>query len=278
MLDATETTIDTETVEELLSTVTNMSPLSILKIVVLVIVLVVLVELLCKLLNRMLQRSRMDRSLYGFMRTGIRIALYFVAALIVAGSLNVDVTSLIAVLSVAGLAISLALQGALSNLAGGIVILTTKPFKVGDYVSIDGNEGFVEEITMTYTRLAAYDKRMVFIPNSTVTSVSVVNYTLNGKRRAQLDVTASYDCSVDAVKHAIQEAIDVTPMIVSDPAPSVRLQEYGESAIAYRAWVWCLNDDYWDCHYGLLEEIKRSFDRNGIQMTYPHLNVHMVQK
>lgn len=159
---------------------------SIIKIVLLIVVLVVLVKLLCRLLDRFLERSRIDRSLYGFLRAGCRILLCFVAVTIVASSLNIDVTSLIALLSVAGLALSLALQGALSDLAGGIVILTTKPLHAGDYVTIGDSEGFVEEIGMTYTQLMTFDRRTIFIPNSTVTSSNIVNYTMDGKRRWKL--------------------------------------------------------------------------------------------
>jgi len=276
-MDTLQTEVAAETVEDLVQTVQRMSPAMVLKMILMIAVLIVLVELLCRFANRLMMKSRMDKSLHGFLRTGVRILLYFLAAIIVAGSLKVDVTSLIAVLSVVGLAISLALQGALSNVAGGIVILTTKPFKVGDYVLIDGHEGFVDDISMTYTRLSAYDKRIIFIPNSTVTSVSVENFTRDGLRRVQLDVSASYDCGVDQVKDSILEAIQGVSGFLSDPAPVIRLQEFGESAIAYRAWAWCEKDIYWDCHYLLLEEIKRTFDRNGVIFTYNHLNVHLDQ-
>lgn len=161
-----------------MGTLKGLSLSAVLKIAVLIIVLLVLVKLLQKLFDRFLSRSRIDRSLYGFLRAGVKILLYFIAAIIVAGSLNIDVTSLIAVLSVAGLALSLALQGALSNLASGIVILTTKPLHAGDYVSIGDQEGYVEEIGMTYTKLASFDRKIIFIPNSTVTSGSIINYTV----------------------------------------------------------------------------------------------------
>lgn len=138
--------IDQQEVSSLVGVLKGLSLSSIIKIVLLIVVLVVLVKLLCRLLDQFLERSRIDRSLYGFLRAGCRILLCFVAVTIVASSLNIDVTSLIALLSVAGLALSLALQGALSNLAGGIVILTTKPLHAGDYVSIGDSEGFVEEI------------------------------------------------------------------------------------------------------------------------------------
>lgn len=278
ILTSTQVPIDSEEVSSLLGTIKNLSLSSAVKIAALIIILIVLVKLLIKLSERLIGRSRIDKSLHGFLRTSIRIVLYFLAATIVAGSLHVDVTSLIAVLSVAGLAVSLALQGALSNLASGLVILTTRPLQVGDYVSVGDCEGFVEEISMTYTKLAAYDRRKIFIPNSTVTSSNVVNYTLEGRRRVELTVTASYSSDMDTVKRALQEAVDAVPGFYDDPPVFIHVTAYQESAVAYTVRAWCSNDDYWDNYYGLLEEIKRSFDRNGVEMTYPHLNVHMVDK
>ncbi len=276
LLTATQVPIDTQEVSTLVKTIKGLPLSTILRILLLMAVLLVLIKLLTRLSARMLEHSHIDKSLNGFLRTSIKIALYFVAATIVAGSLSIDVTSLIAVLSVAGLAVSLALQGALSNLASGLVILTTRPLKVGDYVSIGGNEGFVEDIGMTYTKLSAYDKRFFFIPNSTVTSSCVINYTLEGRRRVEHTVTASYDCDIDLVKSAIEEAVAAVPGFCQDPPVFVHVSEYQDSAIAYVVRAWCSNEDYWDNYYALLEEIKRAFDRHNIEMTYPHLNVHMM--
>ena len=152
MLTATNPVeIDQQEVSSLMKTIRGLSVGSIIKIVLLIVVLVVLVKLLCRVFDKFLERSKIDRSLYGFLRAGCRILLYFIAVTIVASSLNIDVTSLIALLSVAGLALSLAIQGALSNLAGGIVILTTKPLHAGDYVAVGDSEGFVEQEDVVYT-------------------------------------------------------------------------------------------------------------------------------
>lgn len=265
--------LDTKGMSTLVGMLKSLSLTAVLKIVVLALVLLALIRLISRLLERCLQRSKIDRSLHGFLRTGTRILLYFLAAIIVAGSLSIDVSSLIAVLSVAGLAVSLALQGALGNLAGGIVILATKPMHVGDYVSVDGQEGYVEEIGMTYTRLATYDRKIVFLPNSNVTSSNIINYTVEGKRRVDLTVMAGYDAPVDTVKAALLEAIERVEGLL--PEPFARVSGYGESAIEYTVRAWCQSGDYWDCYYDLMEEIKGAFDRRGIHMTYPHLNIHM---
>ena len=268
--------IDQQEVSSLVGTLKSLSLGSIVKIALLIVVLVVVVKLLCRLFDRGLERSHIDRSLYGFLRAGCRILLYFIAVTIVASSLNVDVTSLIALFSVAGLALSLALQGALSNLAGGIVILTTKPLHAGDYVSIGDSEGFVEEIGMTYTQLMTFDRRTIFIPNSTVTSSNIINYTMDGKRRVEIEVSASYDADIDHVMAVLREALDTVGNFCQEPPYFIHVKGYGESAVEYSVRAYCSSEDYWNQYYALMEEIKRSFDRNGIQMTYPHVNVHMV--
>jgi small conductance mechanosensitive channel len=270
--------IDEQDVSSFVGTLKSLSLGGIIKILLLIVVLVVLVKLFCRLFDRFLDRSKIDRSLYGFLRAGCRILLYFIAVTIVASNLSIDVTSLIALLSVAGLALSLALQGALSNLAGGIVILTTKPLHAGDYVSIGDNEGFVEEIGMTYTRLMTFDRRTIFIPNSTVSSSNIINYTIDGKRRVELEVSASYDADIDRVMAALRDALDTTGGFYEDPPYFIHVKGYGESAIEYSVRAYCKGDDYWDQYYALLEEIKRTFDRWGIEMTYPHLNVHIASK
>lgn len=267
--------IDQQEVSSLVGTIKNLSLGSIIKILLLIVVLTVLIKLLCRVFERFLERSRIDRSLYGFLRAGCRILLCFVAVTIVASSLNIDVTSLIALLSVAGLALSLALQGALSNLAGGIVILTTKPLHAGDYVSIGDSEGFVKEIGMTYTQLMTFDRRTIFIPNSTVTSSNIVNYTMDGKRRVEIAVSASYDADIDWVMTALRKAVDTVGGFYEDPPYFIHVNSYGDSAVEYSVRVYCKAEEYWDQHFALMEEIKRTFDKNGIQMTYPHLNVHI---
>ena len=252
-----------------------MSLFDVLKIVVLVIVLVILVKLLTSLISRIITKSKIDKSAHSFLLSVVKGVLWFVAITILASSLGVDITSLIAVLSVAGLAVSLALQGALANLAGGLVILTTKPFKVGDYVDIGGNEGFVEEITMTYTKIVSWDRRTFYVPNSTVTGSNVMNYSVDGKRRVDMNFSVAYENNMDDVKAALTEAVNNVEKVQKDQEIFVRLNAYEDHTIQYQVRCWCLGDDYWDVWFGLLEEVKRSFERNNIDFSYNHMNVHM---
>ena len=264
-----------EEVNNIAQTIKGMSLFDVLKIVVLVIVLVILVKLLTSLISRIITKSKIDKSAHSFLLSVVKGVLWFVAITILASSLGVDITSLIAVLSVAGLAVSLALQGALANLAGGLVILTTKPFKVGDYVDIGGNEGFVEEITMTYTKIVSWDRRTFYVPNSTVTGSNVMNYSVDGKRRVDMNFSVAYENNMDDVKAALAEAVNNVEKVQKDQEIFVRLNAYEDHTIQYQVRCWCLGDDYWDVWFGLLEEAKRSFERNNIDFSYNHMNVHM---
>ena len=267
--------ISGDDVTSVAQTIKGMSLFDVLKFAVLVIVLIILVKLLTSLMSRIITRSKIDKSAHSFLLSIVKGVLWFIAITILASSLGVDITSLIAVLSVAGLAVSLALQGALANLAGGLVILTTKPFKVGDYVDIGGNEGFVEEITMTYTKIVSWDRRTFYVPNSTVTGSNVMNYSVDGKRRVDMNFSVAYENNMDDVKAALTEAVNRVEKVQKDQEIFVRLNAYEDHTIQYQVRCWCLGDDYWDVWFGLLEEVKRSFERNNISFSYNHMNVHM---
>lgn len=275
MILTATTEIDPQQITGFVDKLKGLSFGAIIKIVLLALILLVIIRLLNRIFGKFLGKSKIDPSLHGFLRATVKIILYFIAVLILAGSLDIDVTSLVALFSVVALALSLAIQGALSNLAGGIVILTTKPLHVGDYVAIGSQEGTVEEIGMTYTKLATWDRRIIYIPNSTVTSSNVVNYTVEGKRRVDLTVSASYDCPVEAVKSALNDAMVSVPQILKEEPIFARVSGYKDSVIEYTLRAWCNNEDYWDAYFNLLEAVKVSFDTAGVQMSYPHLNIHM---
>ncbi len=232
---------------------------------------------LLRLADRLMSRSGMDGRMKSYALRGIKALLYILTALIVAGSLGVDVTSLIAVVSVFGLAVSLAVQDVLSNVAGGMVLLFSKPFTLGDYVSTGEGEGEVAEITLTHTKLDTPSGQRVMLPNSKLTAGQIVNYTVRGIRRADHTVAASYSDRPEAVRRACLKALGRTPNILPDPAPQVVLTAYGESSIEYHVRFWAKTEDYWDAHFRSLEEIHRAFAEDGVTMTYNHLNVHIVE-
>lgn len=236
-------------------------------------------RLLLGVAGKLLGRSGgMDERMKRYILKGLKGLLYLLTALIVAGSLDIDVTSLIAVISVFGLAVSLAVQDVLGNVAGGMVLLFSKPFTLGDYVSTADGEGEVAEITLTHTKLDTPAGQRVMLPNSKLTAGQIVNYTVRGVRRADHAIAASYDDGPEAVRRACLKALERTPGILPDPAPQVVLTAYGESAIEYRVRFWAKTEDYWDAHFRSLEEIHRAFAEDGVTMTYNHLNVHIVER
>jgi small conductance mechanosensitive channel len=161
-----------------------------------------------------------------------------------------------------------------SNIIGGFTILYTHPFHSGDYVEIAGQGGTVKEINMTYTMLATADNKLISIPNSAVVAAQIVNYSVIGTRRVDISVTASYDAPLDTVLEALQEAANV-PTAMFTPAPFAAVKNYGDSSVEYVLQVWTSAGDYWTTLFEVNKNIKACFDSRGIEMTYPHLNVHL---
>ncbi len=247
--------------------------------VVILIVCLIAIKVVSKAVNKLLVKSKLDKTLHAFIKSTLRILMYVLTANIVLGSLGFNVTSLVAVLSVAGLAVSLATQNSLSNLAGGITILLTRPFLVGDYIEAGGQSGTVLEIGIAYTKINSSDNRRISIPNSAISSANIVNYSTEGKRRVELTFGAAYESDVESVKNALKTAIGRCDKVLTEgkDAPFIRLSEYGESNITYLVRVWCKNADYWDVYYFLLEEVGKVFQEEGIQMSYNRLVVEQLK-
>lgn len=255
-------------------TVANLLPALIVFVVCLIVV-----KLICNIFDKFLEKSPIERSLHTFLRSTVRTALYFLTILIVADKLGIPMTSLIALLSVFGLAVSLAVQGTLSNLAGGIMILLSKPFKVGDFVEAGSVSGVAEEIGLVYTKIITVDNKVIYCPNSDISGSRIVNYTAKDSRRVDITVGASYDCKVNDVKAAIAKSIDrFKSDLVEGEQVFVAVSAYKDSCIEYVLRVWVPTSRYWDVYFGITEAIKEEFDTNGIVMTYPHMNVHIVEK
>ena len=231
------------------------------------------------IVNKLLDKSgRLDGALKGFIKTAVKIALWALAIIMIAASLGIDTASLVAALSVVGLALSLAVQNVASNVFSGITLLMTRPFSEGDYVDIAGKSGTVKSVGLFYTVVDTLDNRVITIPNGDVTAASIVNYSRESLRRVDFTFCASYDDSTESVKAAIMEAVSEDSRILSDPEPFVALSAYKDSAIEYVVRVWCNNADYWDVYFALNENVRESFSRNGVKMTYAHMNVHIVKE
>lgn len=266
---------DGETAQSLWNSIRNVTASNIFSAVLSVVISLILIKVLTKVLDRALGRSKLDPPLQRMIRSLLRGALWAVAAIIVLGCLGIEVTSLVAVLSVVGLAFSLALQNFLSNLAGGMQILASHPFALGDFVDAGGCSGTVAEIGMFYTKLTTPDNKLVQLPNSTIVSANIINFSAQSTRRVELRVSASYDAPTDRVAALLARLAADHPLVLDDPEPAVHVDEYGDNAVVYVMRIWCANADYWTVYYDLMDGFKPAFDKAGVEMTYPHLNIHM---
>lgn len=246
----------------------------ILPFVLIMVVGIILIKIILNIVNKALEKSKLEKAAHSLIRSLVRVVLYLLLGLIAASTLGIDVSGIIALASVLTLAVSLSVQSALSNVIGGFTLLYTKPFKSGDFVEIAGESGTVEEIGMSYTKLITPDNKVVHIPNSAVVAADIVNFTVAGTRRVDLTVSASYDTPTEKVVAALYEAAKV-PGAFKDPAPFASVNSYGDSAIEYVIRVWTTAEAYWDVNFAVNEKIRETFRANGIEMTYPHLNVHL---
>lgn len=238
----------------------------------------IILKIVLKILHKIIDRTKLEKTLIKFLKVVISAAGYFILAVIVLDAMGISSTSLVAVFSVFGLATSLAAQNSLSNFAGGVLLMVIKPFSVDDYVEVAGSSGVINEIGFIYTKLTTFDNKVIYIPNSDISARDIVNYTQQKLRRVDLTFSVSYDSPIAEVKEAVMEAINAIPEILTDKELFVNVSAYNDSSIEYVVRVWTETENYWPVYNRLIEDVKHSFDRNGVKMTYNHLNVHVVEK
>ncbi|MBQ3482483.1 MAG: mechanosensitive ion channel family protein [Oscillospiraceae bacterium] len=242
-------------------------------------VCLIVISIILKLVSRALNSAkRMGRTMKNFLLSAVKIGLWIIAVIIIAGELGIPTASLVALLSVAGLALSLSVQGLLGNLFSGLTLLMTHPFNEGDFVEVAGKTGVVKSIGLLYTTVNTLDNVVISIPNSDVIGSAINNYSADPLRRVDMLFSAAYSEPTEKVKSAIMEVIQADSRILDDPAPFVALNDYKDSVVEYVVRVWVKNADYWDVHFSLNEKVRESFARNGVAMSYAHVNVHLVEK
>ena len=238
----------------------------------------IVVKYVMRMFERALERSHVDTTLMRFINHAARILLYFVLVVIVADCLNISIVSMVAVFSVAGLAVSLAAENSLSNLAGGVLLLVLKPFKVGDFIEASGNSGTVVDLGLIYTELLTIDNKHIYIPNKDVSSEDIINYSKEENRRVDIKINVDYNSDAGKVKKVLLDTVRATEGIFEKPEPFVRLSDYKDSSVEYTIRVWCRNADYWDVYFNLLESLKPALNNAGVDITYNHLNVHIIDE
>ena len=229
--------------------------------------------------DKLVKKSKTDKLVYNLLRIALKAFLLFVTLIIVLSSLGISVTSLVATLSVIGVAISLAVQGFLSNAVGGIQIISNKPFKTGDYIEVGGVAGLVHEVGLFYTKLNTFDKKLIQIPNGKIANDTIVNYTSSDVRRVEVEVCLSYENEVQKVLSVLAKTFEEHPLVLSEEGlqPYAHVKEYQYSHICYTARAWCKTDDYWTVYFDTMDNLQASFEKNGVSFSYPHMNVHMVE-
>lgn len=252
---------------------------AVLKALLLLVLCAIAIKLLTRTFNTILSRSKhLDESLKSFFSSAVKVVLWAIAVMMIASSLGVPVTSLVALFSVAGVALSLALQNLLSNLFSGLTLLATRPFNVGDYVELGGEGGTVHSIGIFNTTILTPDNKKILVPNGDITSAKIINHSSEELRRVDIKVGASYTAATETVKTALLEAAAMDERALTEPAPFAGINAYGSSNIEYVVRVWCANADYWSVYYRLNENIRVCFEKHGVEMSYDRINVSVVEK
>lgn len=269
-----------EEIEKILQTKLGGYSLShILSAILTLLICLLVSRLLLKLAKKLLHRGKkLNDRLRQIILTAIKVVLYVLTGIITAGALGLNTTSVTALVSVLTLGVTLATEDILGNVAGGLVILSSHPFNIGDEIEISGTVGVVREIALNHTKVETCNGQYVMLPNKELSSSRIINYTTMGRRRVVVNITASYDAPTDTVKAACMEAVAATPNVLPEPAPQAYLTGYGSSSIEYSVRCWTETKDYWGAYYALNENLRTAFAAHNVEMTYDHLNVHVLNK
>lgn len=249
---------------------------NVLTAAVMLLVCIVAVRLLLKFAERLLRRTKLEERIRRYVLMGLKLLLYILTVVFTAGALGINMTSLVALLSVGSLGVTLAAEDILGNVAGGLVILSSHPFAIGDFIESGGVSGTVEEISLNHTKLLTPDGLTALLPNKELAASKVTNYTVLGKRRIAWKMSASYDAPTESVKAACLRAMEATEHLLPDPAPAVYLTAFGESGVEFTVYCWTKTEDFWTTQFVLAENLRREFARAGVEIPYNKLDVHLV--
>lgn len=239
-----------------------------------------IIKLVRKIVHKSLMKANADTGVVQFLDALIKVALYILLLFMIASGFGLDAASVVAILGSAGVAIGLAIQGSLSNLAGGVLILLLKPFKVDDYIMIgDGvNQGTVKEIQLFYTKLATVDNHVLIIPNGTLATSNIVNVSTLEDRRIDIPVSIGYDEDIRTAKEVLQKVLEQEQAVLKEKEHFVFVDELAESGVNLKVRCWCRNEEYWETKWRITENVKYALDEAGISIPFPQMDVHLEQK
>ena len=278
--DITEEEIDIGLIEQFFSELPDKAFRLGIRVLLAVVVFFVgakLIKIVRKMVKKSLLRANAEQGVIQFLDSFIKVALYVVLVLFIGSGFGVDAASVVALLGSAGVAIGLAIQGSLSNLAGGVLILLLKPFKVGDYIKEDtgGNEGTVEEIQLFYTRLVTPENKIIVLPNGTLSNASLTNVTYAPDRRLDIKVGISYKADIKKAKEILMDVIENDAYVLKEKEQIVYVDELADSAVILGIRRWFKNEDYWAGKWRITENVKYALDDNKIEIPYPQMDVHV---
>lgn len=234
-----------------------------------------IVDVVIKLMKKGRGFSKLDKSVQTFLVSFLSIVLKILVVITVVAYLGVPMTSIITLFGSATLAIGLAIQGGLTNLVGGVLILVFKPFKVGDWIEVSTATGEVKEITIFYTVINNLDNTRIVLPNGDLANTTIKNFSHNGERKLCIDFSVSYDSDIDKVKEALRRVIDKEELILKDKEIFIRLTKHDDSALIFTTRVWTRNENYWNLKFNMLENVKKEFDKSKITIPFPQMDVHL---
>ncbi len=229
---------------------------------------------LSALIKKVMERGEIDATLSAFIANIVDILLMVVVVLAAINNLGIDTTSFIAILGAAGLAIGLALQGTFGNIGAGVILILFRPFEVGNFVSVGGESGTVEAITLFNTTLLTPDNKVILIPNSAVASGNITNFSKKEERRVDFVFGIGYDDDLKLAKATLQEILDADTRILKDPESFIGVGELADSSVNFTVRVWVKAADYWGVHFDTIEKVKLTFDEKGISIPYPQMDIH----
>jgi small conductance mechanosensitive channel len=234
-----------------------------------------LARFVSRLIERAMTAAHIEQTVINFITHIASILVMVFAVLMALGQLGIETTSILAVLGAAGLAIGLALQGSLSNLAAGVLLIIFRPFRQGDFIEAGGVLGTVQEIQMLTTVMNTPENFRLIVPNSEIMNGAITNYSVNETRRVDLTIGVSYDDDVRHVKQVLDTLVAENPLVLKEPAPFVAVSDFGDSSVNFVVWVWVKRPDFRQVRFGLPEQIKLTLDAHGITIPYPQRDLHL---
>ena len=264
--------------ETFLNTLINWATTTGVKLIIALVILLIsfkIIKVVCRKIEKSGVKKNADKTVMRTLAYALGLVLRVVVLVCLVGYLGIDTSGITALIASFGVCVGLAVNGALSNLAGGVLILLTRPFRVDDFIEAQGVSGTVADIHITSTKIVTVDNKVVYVPNGSLANGNIINYSEKDTRRVDLDFSVSYSTDSDKAKAIITEILEKHELVLKDPAPFVRVSDHGTSATVIKSRAWVKNADYWTVYFDVTEAVKAEFDKNGIEIPFQQLDVHI---